>query len=194
LRLLTRVGLLLTLIPLSSLGQDLEWARMWEEAQRLRPKKLSSMSRIAPAAEPGVALVIRRRVYGNDGRTPAAGVTVFAYQTDAAGVYNRPNVSGCRLRGWAQTDSSGRFEFRTIRPASYPDTRILAHVHFTIDGPSLPRRFVSDLNFADDPLVTQAERLRAAKEGAFGSVRPVTLRDGAQHVDFQLRISDRGKF
>lgn len=175
-------------------AQDEEWLRVWEEAQRQRPRVIAATSRIAPANEPGTPLVIHGRVYARDGRTPAPGITVFAYQTDNTGVYNAPGAQGWRLRGWARTDAEGRFEFHTIRPASYPSGRNPAHVHLTIEGPNLPRRWTSELRFLDDPFVSASDKRESQALGVFGSVRPVTTRGRTQHVDFNIRISDEGRF
>ena len=165
-------------------AQDREWLAMWEDAQRARPASIASTSRIAPATEPGTPLVVHGRVVQKDGVTPAAGITVFAYQTDATGVYNARGVRGWRLKGWAKSDAQGRFEFRTIRPGSYPGTRNPAHIHITIDGPRLQRRWTDDVNFRGDPF------LRADAKTAL----PVTTRAGVQHVDYTIRIADSGTF
>ncbi|HYC88394.1 MAG TPA: hypothetical protein VEO54_04215 [Thermoanaerobaculia bacterium] len=175
-------------------AQDADWLRMWEGAQRQRPRTIGATSRIAPPNEPGTPLVIHGRVFARDGRTPARDVTVFAYQTDHTGVYNAPGASGWRLQGWARTDAEGRFTFQTIRPASYPSGRNPQHVHLTIEGPNLPRRWTPELHFLDDPFVSEADKRESQSLGAFGPVRPVTTRNGTQHVDFHIRIADEGRF
>ena len=191
----TRSMAILTVVAAVAVtAQDSDWVRMWEDAQRQRPKTVSTRSRIATESENGIPMTIRGRVVLADGRTPAANATVFAYQTDANGVYNTASSRGWRLRGWARTDAEGRFEFRTIRPAPYPNRSIPAHVHLTIEGPSVPRQWLDELRFADDPLVTAAERERSNKAGAFGSIRPVTVRDGVQQVEFTFRLSNDGRF
>jgi protocatechuate 3,4-dioxygenase beta subunit len=157
----------------------------WNRAQRERPAIVASVGRIASASEPGQPLVVHGRVYRSDGVTPAAGVVVFGYHTDRTGVYNRTGAHGWRLYGWAKSDADGRFEFRTIRPGAYPGRGIPAHIHVTIDAPSLPRRWVDELQFLDDPLLT-AEQKRSA--------RPVTTRAGVQNVDFNIRIEEKGRF
>jgi len=172
-------------------AQDAGWVADWERAQEGRPANLESVARIAPAEEPGTPLVIHGRVVDAEGE-PAPGVVVFAYHTDRTGVYHEPGRAGWRLRGWARTDARGTFELRTVRPGSYPGSRIPAHVHLTIEGPDLPRRWTEELRFADDPFVSEASRKEA--DDAFGSVRAVTVRDGVQHVDFAIRVEDHGTF
>jgi protocatechuate 3,4-dioxygenase, beta subunit len=176
-------------------GADPVFVRMWEEAQKSRPAELSSAGRIAPEGEAGRPMRIRGRAYLQDGETPAAGVIVFAYQTDAAGLYHQPGARTWRLRGWARTDSGGRFELLTIRPGSYPNGNVPAHVHFTMEGPRLTRRWTGDLEFADDPLLTDAARSRSAEQGRFGSIRTVR-RDprGVELVEIDLRASDANTF
>ena len=181
-------------LPLLLHAQDREWLRMWLEAQRSRPRTPASVARIAPAKERGTPLVIHGRIFRNDGATPAPGIMVFAYQTDAAGNYNARGAEGWRLKGWATTDRDGRFVFHTIRPGSYPGTRNPSHVHLTIEGPAVSRRWTEELRFLDDPFVPQSQKDQSRKAGTFGSIRPVTVHAGAQHVDFNIRITDDGKF
>ena len=156
---------------------------MYDDAQRQRPGALASTARIAPKGEPGTPMIIHGRLLSANGK-PAANIVVFAYQTDATGVYNRSGQQGWRLKGWARTDSNGRFELQTIRPGSYPGTRNPAHVHLHAEGERLPRRWLPELQFADDPFVHR---------GGAG-VRPVVTRGGVQYVDLTLTIPDEGRF
>ena len=176
-------------------AQDVEYLRALEDAQRLRPRTLTSRARIAPAAEPGTPMVITGRVFDRDGRTPMPCLTVFAYHTDARGEYDvRSNgPHSWRLKGWVLTDKEGRFEFTTIRPAPYPGRSVAAHVHITIEGSKLRRRSLG-IQFAGDPLITREDLAASAKAGAFGSVLPVVTRNGVEHVDWKVRISDEGVF
>ncbi|HEX6323356.1 MAG TPA: hypothetical protein VFZ36_06490 [Vicinamibacterales bacterium] len=174
-------------------SQDLEYERALERAQAARPAQLTSIGRIAPESEPGTPLVIAGRVYQADGRTPAPGITVFAYHTDRTGVYDVPanGPHSWRLKGWAISDAGGRFEFRTIRPGAYPGRTDPQHVHFSIEGPSVPRQSPVALEFADDPLITERARAESQRAGMFGGVRPVVRRDGVDHVEINLRIRGR---
>ena len=178
-------AVLLLFVASGCLAQaDSDFVRMYDEAQRQRPRAIGSTARIAPRGEPGTPMIIHGRLLRSDGKAPAANVIVFAYQTDATGVYHRSGERGWRLRGWARTDANGRFEFQTIRPGSYPGTRNPAHVHLHAEGEKLPRRWLPELQFADDPLVQHRG------EG----VRPVVTRGGVQHVDLTLTIRDEGRF
>src|SRR5215831_20910733 len=72
--------------------------------------KVGNIAKIADEREPGQRLVVSGQVFAPDGVTPAAGVMVYAYQTDATGHYqNDPQTRVARLHGWARTDAQGRF-------------------------------------------------------------------------------------
>ena len=116
----------------------------------------ASTGRIAPPGEPGVPLIVKGTLFRADGKTPLPGALVFAYHTDRQGLYN-PNQSthSWRLRGAVRTAADGSFEFRTIRPASYPQTRIPQHIHVelqTADG----NYHAGEWRFADDPLIEES--------------------------------------
>lgn len=88
----TTVAAVITLVALSSPAtQDREFVRAYERAQADKPAEVGAVGRIASEGEPGSPLVINGRLYLQDGRTPAPGITVFAYQTDASGVYDVPS-------------------------------------------------------------------------------------------------------
>ena len=88
----------------------------------------------------------------------------------------------------------GRFTFRTIRPASYPNSQIAQHVHLHIEGPGVARRWTTELQFEDDPKITAQQRSVSRAAGLFGGVRPVAKRSGVDHVEINLKIEDRGRF
>jgi protocatechuate 3,4-dioxygenase beta subunit len=177
-------------------AQDVEFVRAVERAQKQRPATLTSTARIAPESEPGVPLVIHGRAFAADRRTPLAGAIVFAYHTDKDGLYDTPAAGphSWRLKGWAQTAADGRFEFRTIRPGSYPGTTNPQHVHFTLLLANGERYFAGDLNFADDKLVSARERESSVRDGDFGSVRQVRREAGVDHVDLRLRVRADQRF
>ena len=61
------------------------------------PPSPASEARIAPSDEPGEPLRIEGRVTDASGK-PAAGVIVYAYHTDATGIYPRGSTRHGRLR------------------------------------------------------------------------------------------------
>jgi protocatechuate 3,4-dioxygenase beta subunit len=139
------------------------------------PAGITNSGVIAPSGEPGQSLRIFGQVFAPDGITPAAGVIVYAYQTDAEGHYqNDPTTHIARLHGWAKTDEHGRFEFVTIRPAPYPNRQVPAHVHFHVWGAGYPLQWTKDLFFAGDPLLKQDTIELARGSGRFSNICTVT--------------------
>jgi protocatechuate 3,4-dioxygenase beta subunit len=179
-----------------ALAQDVEFIAALERAQKDRPASIGWKSRIAPAGEPGVPLVVRGRAVAENGRTPIAGAIVFAYHTDKDGHYDRPGSAAhsWRLKGWARTDADGSFAFTTIRPGAYPNRQVAQHIHFNIflaDG----RRYWADgLEFDDDPLVTERSRTQSRERGEFGGVGRVRHEGSTQVVDFTFRLYSANRF
>jgi protocatechuate 3,4-dioxygenase beta subunit len=184
------------LVTTNVAAQDVEFVRALERAQQAQPAKLAATARIAPESEPGTPLVIHGRAYAADRKTPLANAVIFAYHTDKDGLYDRPGTSNLswRLRGWAQTDGEGRFEFQTIRPGAYPGRKVAEHVHFNVFTASGERYHAGELHFADDSIVSGTERATSEREGDFGAVRPVRRDGQVQHVDFRIRLEPEQKF
>ena len=130
------------------------------------PSELSSRSRIAPRNEPGEPMIIEGTVRSADGK-PAAGVIVYAYHTDAGGVYPRGTTRHGRLRGWARTGKDGNYRFDTIRPGGYPGQDTPQHVHMHVIEPGKATYYIDDIIFADDPRLT-AEHRREMQRGRGG--------------------------
>ncbi len=97
--------------------------------------------------EPGEPLHVTGTVYGPDGETPAAGIELYAYHTDATGVYSETNDNtDPRLKATVRTGADGRYELHTIKPAPYPGGGIPAHIHYRISGGGFSDQR-ADLNF-----------------------------------------------
>lgn len=174
---------------------DPDFLRAWNEAQRAKPATIGPKARIAAPDEPGTPLVIQGQIFKADGATPAADVTVFAYQTDNKGIYNEPGQKpDWRLRGWARADRNGRYEFTTIRPAPYPGRAAAGHVHIGIEGTGIPRQTVRDLLFEGDPLLTAQELRESRDAGRFAFIRPVSTRGGIQYVELLSKPDGRFLF
>ncbi len=143
--------------------------------------------------EPGVPLRVRGTVYRSDGKTPAPGVILYVYQTDATGLYAREAGADPRIRGWMRTDAAGRYEFTTIRPAPYPNRTEPAHIHTQLWGPGVPPQWNVELLFADDPLVRPAEKRESASLGRFAFVKsPVKGPDGVFETTLDIRLKATG--
>jgi protocatechuate 3,4-dioxygenase, beta subunit len=141
---------------------------------------LSWSTRVGTDAEPGVPLLVSGTIYAADGRTPLEGATLYVYHTDASGIYSDSRggpPATARLRGRMLTGRDGRYEFRTIRPASYPGTTNPAHIHASIKAPTLAERWIDDYWFEDDPLLPNSDRERHAGAGAFSPIMRLS-RDG----------------
>jgi protocatechuate 3,4-dioxygenase, beta subunit len=145
---------------------------------------LSSHARIGPAGEPGTQLRAIGTVFHSDGRTPAAGVVIYAYQTNAKGLYaNGTNVSEWsrrhgRLRGWVKTGADGAYAFDTIKPAPYPDQTLPAHIHFTVLEPGKRPYWIDDIVFDGEFGVTPEYRRKMVNQGGDGIVRLTHGADG----------------
>lgn len=127
------------------------------QAPTVAPGNAPSRVVVPPANEPGESLVISGVVFKADGRTPLADASVYVYQTDAAGAYAKDNVRASdnpRLRGYLRTDAEGRYEFRTIRPGSYPGTRNPGHIHYHVNAPGHSER-VFEIVFEGDTLIPE---------------------------------------
>lgn len=117
------------------------------------------------AGEPlGERIIITGRVLDGDGR-PVRGTLVEVWQANAAGRYVDPsddhpapldpNFTGA---GRCLTDDEGAYRFVTVKPGAYPWRNHLnawrpAHVHFSLLGPALASRLVTQMYFPGDPLM-----------------------------------------
>lgn len=143
------------------------------------PETVPSTSRIASPGEPGEPMRIEGTIMDRSG-TPAPAVIIYAYHTDAQGVYPRterlqgtPAFRHGRLRGWARSDQNGRYAFETIRPASYPDTETPAHVHMHVIEPGRCTYYLDSIHFTDDPRAGEQESGQADEpRGGSGLVEP----------------------
>lgn len=189
LRLATNAAIVLAVaavaLELSACGRS---ERLFAQPSQTSPASSSSSAK--PAAkislvtdgEPGEPLIVSGTIYAPDGRTPLEGINLFVYQTDATGRYSTSSGDNrnTRLHGVMQTGSDGRYEFRTIKPASYPDSRIAAHIHAYVSGPRYPEYWIDEYHFADDPFVTADMRAKDDGKGSRASI--LTLTRGADGV------------
>lgn len=132
--------------------------------------------------EPGEPLIVSGTIYAPDGRTPMPSANLFVYQTDATGVYSTTGGDNrnTRIHGLMTTSADGRYEFRTIKPGSYPNSRNAAHIHAYVSAADYPEYWIDEFVFMDDPYVTEEQKNKAAAEGNFAAV--LTLKRGADGV------------
>lgn len=112
----------------------------------------------------GERIIVTGRVLDEDGR-PVRNTLVEVWQANAAGRYIHkvdqhaapldPNFFG---GGRCVTDDEGRYTFRTIKPGAYPwgnhfNAWRPNHIHFSLLGPSIATRLVTQMYFPGDPLL-----------------------------------------
>jgi protocatechuate 3,4-dioxygenase beta subunit len=148
-----------------------------------RPANPPSRARIAPPGSKGEPMLLRGRVLDATGK-PRAGIVVYAYHTDAGGIYPTSDASRGTashrhglLRGWATSDAQGRYAFDTIRPAGYPGTGLPQHVHMHVIEPGCGTYWIDDVHFSDDPRLTATmlSRVRHGR-GGDGVVTPTRVK------------------
>ncbi|MGH3666607.1 MAG: protocatechuate 3,4-dioxygenase subunit beta [Egibacteraceae bacterium] len=111
----------------------------------------------------GERLIVTGRVLDADER-PVPNTLIEIWQANAAGRYIHrldqhhapldPNFLGI---GRCLTDEHGAYRFVTIRPGAYPwrnhpNAWRPAHIHFSLFGPSVRSRLVTQMYFPGDPL------------------------------------------
>jgi protocatechuate 3,4-dioxygenase beta subunit len=117
------------------------------------------------AGEPlGERIIVTGRVLDGDGR-PVRHTLVEVWQANASGRYVDvaddhqapldPNFTGA---GRCLTDAEGQYRFVTVKPGAYPwrnheNAWRPAHIHFSLFGPALTSRLVSQMYFPGDPLM-----------------------------------------
>jgi len=141
-----------------------------------QPPNLASRARIAPATAAGEPLVIEGTVRTLAGAV-APGIVIYAYHTDAGGIYPRASTPHGALRGWVRTDATGSYRFDTIRPGAYPGRSVPQHVHMHVIEPGRATYYIDDIVFSDDPLLS-AERRRTMMRGRGGDGFSEAVRDG----------------
>ncbi|WP_423928180.1 hypothetical protein [Dokdonella sp.] len=124
---------------------------------------MTSSSRIVPQGKPGEAMILERVVRLADG-TPASGIVVYAYQTNALGIYPKAATRHGGFRGWVRSDVEGRYGFLTIRPGAYPSRDIPEHIHMHVVEPGKGTCYIDDITFSDDPLQADAHRAQLHTE------------------------------
>ena len=112
----------------------------------------------------GERIIVTGRVLDEAGR-PVRNTLIELWQANAAGRYIHkgdqhdapidPNFFG---GGRCITDDEGRYRFLTIRPGAYPwgnhhNAWRPSHIHFSLLGPTIASRLVTQMYFSGDPLL-----------------------------------------
>jgi len=113
----------------------------------------------------GQRIIVTGRVLDEHGN-PQPNALVEIWQANASGRYLHkndqwpgpldPNFLGI---GRCLTDGEGVYKFLTVRPGVYPwknhpNAWRPAHIHFSLFGPSLVSRLVTQMYFPDDPVLS----------------------------------------
>jgi protocatechuate 3,4-dioxygenase beta subunit len=151
------------------------------------PAQPASRARIAPTSEPGAPMLVTGRVLDAKGQ-PRAGIVVYAYQTDSAGIYPKGSTFHGALRAWARSDAAGRYAFDTIRPGSYPDRDTPEHIHLHVLEPGCATYYIADITFTDDPKLTPELVRRVVTERGGKGITTPTRKDGTWYVTRDITL------
>jgi protocatechuate 3,4-dioxygenase beta subunit len=114
----------------------------------------------------GQRIIVHGRVLDSDGRA-VPDTLVEVWQPNACGRYRHvndnwpapidPNFTG---GGRVLTDSTGHYQFTTIKPGAYPwrnhpNAWRPAHIHFSLFGRAFTQRLITQMYFPGDPLFFQ---------------------------------------
>jgi protocatechuate 3,4-dioxygenase beta subunit len=112
----------------------------------------------------GERIIVAGRVMDEDGKGVPK-VLIELWQANAAGRYRHsgdnhpapldPNFLGA---GRVITDDAGNYKFVSIKPGAYPwlnhpNAWRPAHIHFSLFGPALVTRLITQMYFPNDPLL-----------------------------------------
>jgi protocatechuate 3,4-dioxygenase, beta subunit len=139
--------------------------------------KLSWTDTLPDYNEPGPKMMISGVIYQADGKTPAKDIVLYIYHTDQKGEYtDKYKGKGWErrhgyIRGWMKTNEKGQYRFYTLRPASYPNTSAVQHIHPTIKEPGKNEYWIDEFVFDDDPFLTPGERKHHQQRGGDGIIK-----------------------
>ncbi|HZO83367.1 MAG TPA: protocatechuate 3,4-dioxygenase subunit beta [Candidatus Binataceae bacterium] len=132
-------------------------------AELVRPGD-ADLTHFAGGEALGERIIVTGRVLDEDGR-PQPNLLIEIWQANAAGRYLHevdqhdapldPHFTGV---GRVATDPDGVYRFITIKPGAYPwknhyNAWRPNHIHFSLFGPGLATRLVTQMYFPGDPLL-----------------------------------------
>lgn len=136
------------------------------------PADVSWRTVLSTETDKGEPIEISGTVYAADGVTPAPNALIYLYHTDFEGYYGRGagvHRHG-RYRGWMLTGKDGKYSFRTIKPAPYPENRFAAHIHMTVTTEKAREDWIDSILFEGDRLISPQEREQAGRRGGFNPI------------------------
>ncbi len=156
------------------------------------PSNIHSIDTSPGWYEKGQKLLITGTIFEIDGRTPAANIIVYYWQTDNNGYYSP--IKGMdentkrhgHIRGWVKSDENGKYSIYTIKPIPYPNENIPAHIHTSIKEPAIANEYyIDEFVFDDDKLLTSEKRKALENRGGSGILR-VLLKDNLQIAEHNI--------
>ena len=149
-------------------------------------KPLHAVDTLPTFAEAANKIKVTGTVFKSDGQTPAPGVILYVYHTDAGGEYpKKGNEEGWArrhgyIRGWVKTGADGRYTFYTFKPGTYPTRDAPAHIHITVMEPDGKYYYLNDYHFEGDTLLTERELNPSAPRGGGNGLLRLQNEEGLQ--------------
>ena len=136
------------------------------------PADVSWRTVLSEESGKGEPMEISGVVYQSDGETAAPNALIYLYHTDFEGYYGRGHGQHRhgKYRGWMLTDRNGKYAFRSIKPAPYPENRFAAHIHMTVTTAKAKEDWIDSILFEGDRLISPQERSEAGKRGGFNPI------------------------
>jgi len=132
------------------------------------PATVGWTTTLSNETDKGEPMTISGTVFQSDSKTPAPNTLIYLYHTDFEGYYGRNGQhKHGRYRGWMLTDKNGRYSFRSIKPAPYPEMKWAAHIHMTVTGLKHREDWIDSILFEGDRLINSHERSIAGQKGGF---------------------------
>lgn len=170
------------------------------------PNKMSAIDSSPAFKQKGQKILLTGTVYERDGKTPAADVILYYYQTDTHGIYatneseernmpkNKLGQTHGYIRGWLKTDQQGKYAIYTIKPGTYPSRDEAAHIHITVKEKQVKEPYyIDNFLFDEDPLLTTERRRKMENRGGSGVIRFVqkdAMWIGERNIILGLNIPD----
>lgn len=124
--------------------------------------------------EPGTRITIKGKLTDEKAQ-PVKNALIYVYQTSDKGWYSdtaahvllmEGDMRHARLFAYLRTNNEGHFTLYTIMPKGYPGSDLAAHIHIQIwDANGEPLRGPGELQFEEDPRMTDERKERSLEEG-----------------------------